>query len=70
MAAGKLSLVAASRGCCLSVVHRLLTVVTSLAAEHRLWGVGSAVVAKALVALRHVESSQTSYGTLVLCTGM
>ena len=53
----------------LSVVHRLLTVVTSLAAEHRLWGVGSVVVAKASVALRHVESSRTSDGTLVLCTG-
>ena len=53
----------------LSVLHRLLTVVASLVAGHGLWGVGSVVVAKASVALQHAESSQTSDGTLVLCTG-
>ena len=50
-------------------VQRLLTVVASLVAGHGLWGVGSVVVAKASVALQHAESSQTSDGTLVLCTG-
>ena len=52
----------------LSVVHRLLILVTSLAPENRLRAVGS-VVWPALVALWHVGSSRSSDGTLVCCTG-
>ena len=38
VAALKLSLVAASKGRCLDVIHRLLTAVVSLNVERGLWG--------------------------------
>ena len=43
-AVGRLSLVAASRGCSLAAVHWLIIVVASLAAEHKL-GTQASVVA-------------------------
>ena len=45
VAANGLSLVAVSRAHSLAVVHRLLTAVASLVAEHGLWGVQASVVA-------------------------
>ena len=48
------SLVAVSRGCCLTVVHGLLISVASLVAEPGLWSSASVVMAPALVALWRV----------------
>ena len=58
----RLSLVAVGGGYSLAAVHRLLTVVASLVAEHMLKAHG-------LVALRHVDSSQTRDQTSVPRTG-
>ena len=57
IAACELSLVEASRGCSLAVVHRLLTAAPSLVAEQFPGVWPSAVVAHGFVPLRRVVSS-------------
>ena len=65
-----LSLVSASRGFSLVAMHRLLIVMTSLVAEHRLQGTQARWLRPTgLVALRHVESSWIRDQTCVPHTG-
>ena len=65
-----ISLIAASGSYALVVVHRLLTVVISLAEELGLWGDGlQYLLCVGLVAPRHVGSSQSRDGSRVSCIG-